>query len=122
MMDSSSIWSPIWKIKEPPKALNLLWHALSECMLMITQLNQKQVQVDTKCPVCLDGDEMIFNGLVTCPFIVQCWRIIFLDGHVLDDHDLFTWIDHKLSACSHSKPTEIATISWAIWKARNNLV
>lgn len=65
-VDSSSIWSQLWKVKAPPKTLNLLWRALSECLPTKVQLPRKHVQVDTRCPVCLDGDESILHSLVSC--------------------------------------------------------
>ena len=69
MVDRSSIWSQIWKIKAPSKALNLLWRALSGCLPNMVQLYHKHVQVVKESPVYLREDETILHRLVTCPFV-----------------------------------------------------
>lgn len=36
--DNNSLWCKIWKIKAPPKPLNLLWRASSNCLPTLSQL------------------------------------------------------------------------------------
>ncbi|XP_074336055.1 uncharacterized protein LOC141673224 [Apium graveolens] len=96
----------VWRIKAPPKTLNLLWRALSSCLPTRVQLQQKHVQVTTECPVCLSGDESVYHAPVSSTFASQCWR----------------WVLTRFQTDESGKNAEIATISWAVWKARNELV
>lgn len=72
--DNDSLWRQVWRVKAPPKALNLIWRALSHCLPNLSQLWTKCVPVVDICPVCNQPNETIFHGLVTCPFAMQCWR------------------------------------------------
>lgn len=120
--DIHSIWKVIWKIKAPPKTLNLLWRALSGCLPTRYQLFLKHAQVDKICPVCNSKEESIFHALVMCPFAHQCWTIIFPSLQIGDAQDYGSWLSVRLKESNSSKCAEVATISWAIWRARNELV
>ncbi|XP_074328372.1 uncharacterized protein LOC141666280 [Apium graveolens] len=48
--DASSLWCKLWKIKAPPKALNLVWRALEGCLPIMTMLVHKHVPVLSTCP------------------------------------------------------------------------
>lgn len=66
--DNSSTWKTLWSIKAPPKAVNLVWRALSQCLPTLTQLQLKHVPVQTLYPVCTGEAEMVMHSLVLCPF------------------------------------------------------
>lgn len=53
ILDNDSIWRKMWRIKAPPKALNTVWRALSDCLPTLTKLRHKHVPVQGVCPVCL---------------------------------------------------------------------
>lgn len=78
---NEKLWSRLWKIKAPPKALNLVWRALSRSMPTMMQLREKHVQVSHLCPVCSMGEETNMHSLVSCDFTSSCWRIVLADRY-----------------------------------------
>lgn len=57
-------WKKLWNVKAPPKALHLVWRAVSHCLPTKTILQRKHVGVDDICPVCNEEAETIFHSLV----------------------------------------------------------
>lgn len=45
LSDDAGIWKTLWRIKAPPKTLNLVWRALAFCLPTLVQLQQKHVNV-----------------------------------------------------------------------------
>lgn len=66
--DNNSVWRDIWRIKAPPKVLNLVWRALSNCLPTKINLHAKFVLVTTTCPICSGEEETVLHALVVCPF------------------------------------------------------
>lgn len=73
---NDSFWRKIWRIKAPPKVLNLVWRSLSYCLPTKVMLHQKHVPVDRLCPVCMKEEETISHALIGCSFAVQCWQLL----------------------------------------------
>lgn len=73
---NDTIWRSLWSIKAPPKALNLVWRALSGCLPTLTQLQVKKVLVENICLVCHFEPETTLHSLVLCHAIKQCWSIL----------------------------------------------
>ncbi|KAF4368288.1 hypothetical protein F8388_007236 [Cannabis sativa] len=71
-IDCDSLWNKVWKLKVLPKVLNLLWGALSHCLITLSQLHIKHVPMQKTCPMCNLADETEFHVLVSCPFAAQC--------------------------------------------------
>lgn len=71
--DTDSLWYQLWKVKAPPKTLNLLWRALSNCLPTKVVLVRRHVPVSSICPVCHASDKTIYHVLVECNFAAQCW-------------------------------------------------
>lgn len=122
IQDSASLWKKVWKIKAPPKALNLIWRALSYCLPTNVQLKQKHVQVQATCPVCLREEESIVHVLVQCNFAAQCWRVILPNSQVGEVSCFSDWLVRVFATSNLQKRAEVAIVCWAIWKARNELV
>ncbi|XP_074374595.1 uncharacterized protein LOC141715006 [Apium graveolens] len=120
--DVDSIWAKIWKIKAPPKSINILWRALSCCLPYNLQLQQKHVQVSVVCPVCSEENESILHALVECSFAAQCWRHAFPQVQVGVVGYFSEWLDQMLSRCNQGDRAKIAVVCWAVWKACNDLV
>lgn len=72
------IWTSLWKIKAPPKTLNLVWRALSDCLPSLTQLQIKRVPVQVTCPVCQEEAETILRCLGSCRFVNSAGRFFYL--------------------------------------------
>lgn len=68
-------WKKLWNIKAPPKALNVVWRAVSSCLPTKTILQTKHIQIDNICPVCKEEAETIFHSLVQCKAVALCWKI-----------------------------------------------
>lgn len=63
---ADKLWHTLWSIRAPPKALNLVWRALTDCLPTLSQLQLKRVQVQATCPTCQQEVESIMHSLVTC--------------------------------------------------------
>ncbi|KAL8146376.1 hypothetical protein AgCh_004207 [Apium graveolens] len=120
--DNSSIWKKLWRIKAPPKALNLIWRALSQCLPTMSQLQAKHVPVQSNCPVCKSATETIMHSLVNCPIARQYWLIV-LPGKQWDAHmEFMRWIKMVFDSENNSKCAQVFMVCWTIWRARNDLV
>lgn len=118
----SKIWRTLWRIKAPPKALNLVWRALSNCLPTLTSLFSKHVSVQVWCPVCQEGIETVMHSLVSCPRANQCWWTINLGTSSNQHTDFKVWIEEVLNVGSENSKAEVVTLCWAIWRARNDLI
>lgn len=114
---NDNIWKKLWKIKAPPKTLNLVWRALSKCLLTLSQLQEKQVQIQALCPVCQIENETMIHCLVTCSFARQCWLILLPDLHWDTDVDFKTWLELVLQSENAKRKAEAITLCWAIWRS-----
>lgn len=70
---AASIWSKIWKLKVPPKVLNLLWRTGSDCLPTRAALVQRRVPINDLCPICGGSSETTLHALVDCPRAVDVW-------------------------------------------------
>ncbi|XP_074378281.1 uncharacterized protein LOC141719804 [Apium graveolens] len=85
----------------------------------MTMLLQKRVHVPGTYPVCGKADEIIMRVLLSCSFASQCWQRLI--PKVCQDlsSEFYTWLESVLNAVSKEKNAVVATVCWAIWKARN---
>lgn len=120
--DNQSLWKTVWRIKAPPKVLNMVWRAFSSCLPTKTVLYSRYVPIDTRCPVCNGEDESIRHILVECPFADQCWRSIGRVCSNSGENGFPSWLEATLSQTRKDEHATIVTLCWNIWKARNNLV
>lgn len=116
------IWSKFWRIRAPPKALNMVWRALNNCLPTLMQLREKHVQVTQICPVCFVGEETIFHSLVFCSFASSCWRILLADNYGVLESNFAEWLNNVMSRCGQVGKAEVIVVCWSIWKARNEIV
>ncbi|XP_074369749.1 uncharacterized protein LOC141711243 [Apium graveolens] len=63
-VDNTSMWKKMWRIKAPPKTLNLLWRAMSRSLPTKVQLQHRHVPVLSSCPVCENEDETAMHILI----------------------------------------------------------
>lgn len=116
------VWVKLWKIKAPPKVLNHLWRALSQCLPTMSQLQQKHVPVSATCPVCSGGEETILHALVNCTVAAQCWSILMPEVRVGESSNFGEWFRQIMVKCSNTRLADVATLSWSVWKSRNEKV
>lgn len=112
----------MWKIKAPPKVLNMVWRALAQCLPTLTALHGKHVPVSKMCPVCNGEEESTLHALVKCPFAAQCWGDKGLLWVGSSFGSFAEWLDEVLRLSRKDEYAEIVTLCWSIWKARNNTV
>lgn len=120
--DNESTWKKLWRVKAPPKVLNLLWRAGSGCLPTNIMLQQKLAPVLGICPVCEGENESILHALVRCPFAIQCWQNSYPEVLTYSGEDFRLWFDQVVNGSSAKKSAAIATLCWSLWKARNDRV
>ncbi|XP_074352995.1 uncharacterized protein LOC141692156 [Apium graveolens] len=120
--ENDRIWQVLWKIKAPPKSLNLVWRALSNCLPTLVQLQMKRVQVQAICPQCQGEPQTTLHALVQCPFASQCWSIMFPSVQVNVSSCFNSWLVTLLSSVNARVQAKIITLCWVIWRARNDRV
>lgn len=112
----------IWKVKAPPKVLNTIWRAMSNCLPTMTVLWGKFVPVETLCPVCKREDESIVHALIECEYSSRCWQEGFPDIRTFHSNDFAQWLQNMFQSAGQRRHAEIVTLCWAIWTARNEFV
>lgn len=119
---SRELWKKFWRIKAPPKVMNMVWRAINQCLPTRVNLIVKRVQVNEICPFCNGESETIIHVLVSCPFANQCW--IRRGGFVpsAEDYTFDGWLRQMLDHTGKEGHGEILTMCWSIWQARNRLV
>lgn len=89
--DNNSLWHKIWRIKAPPKVLNLVWRSLSGCLPTMVMLQYKKVPVESACPVYKHENESIDHACLRCPLPKHCWQTLIPEFHWSESEDLFHW-------------------------------
>ncbi|KAL8146995.1 hypothetical protein AgCh_004640 [Apium graveolens] len=120
--DNSSVWRIIWRIKAPPKVLNLVWRALSNCLPTKTNLHAKFVPLTTTCPICSGEEETVLQALVGCPFANSCWQMRDRTYQGVDADSFGRWLESVFEKSKKEEHVEIVSLCWAIWNARNQFV
>lgn len=115
-------WKSLWKIKAPPKALNLMWRILSKCLPTKVQLQQKLVQIDGTCDVCRLGTESTMHIFFQCLFVAECWRILMPNMSTDPSREFMNWVDECLLKESADKRAMMVMLCWTIWRSRNDVV
>ncbi|XP_074374810.1 uncharacterized protein LOC141715234 [Apium graveolens] len=120
--ENDKIWQILWRIKAPPKTLNLVWIALSDCLPTLSHLQQKRVPVQSICPVCQQEVESILHNLVSCQFTQHCWLKVLPNFSYQGVTYFRTWLSRVLNIVDTRKHAEIITLCWSLWRSRKDLV
>ncbi|XP_074373800.1 uncharacterized protein LOC141714165 [Apium graveolens] len=91
--ERSTVLMSLWKIKAPPRTLNVVWRAIMGCLPTLRQLSRKRVPVNTRCPG--------FRGQAG---------------------DFEEWLGDVFQGNTQSKSAEVVKVCWAIWRHRNDVV
>ena len=116
-------WKMIWAMNVPPKVKSFMWRACSNILPTRENLRRRKVQVDPRCELCCQHAETCAHLLWECPFARNVWamvrgRVQKCSNEVQDFFHLFRMLGTKLP----KEEMEIwATLSWAIWNARNKV-
>ncbi|KAL8116352.1 hypothetical protein AgCh_022741 [Apium graveolens] len=116
------MWRYIWRIRAPPKVLNLVWRAISNCLPTKSNLHAKFVPVTTTCPICSGEEETVLHALVVCPFANSCWYRRGRTYQGVDTDSFGIWLGSLFDKLKKEEHAEIVSLCWAIWNARNQVV
>ena len=120
--DNSSLWKLLWRVKAPPKSINMVWRALSQCLPTKTILHAKRVPINLLCPVCDGAEESIVHALVSCPFADQCWRRrggMYLNCQGLNFNE---WLQRMFDRTGREEQGEIVNLCWTIYTTRKSRI
>lgn len=92
------------------------------CLPTLSQLAMKHVQINTRCPVCSEGEESIFHIMVACPFAGACWTRLFPRQQLPQVYDFGGWLGVMFEKYNQERCIEIVAVCWALWRARNDVV
>lgn len=106
----------------PPKVKNFLWRACSNCLPTKTNLWSKRVEVNPLCPLCNLERETTTHCLVSCSFASSCWLAAGIGSRHVANDSFACWFELLFKRLDASQRAEAATICWAIWRSRNDLV
>ncbi|XP_031097083.1 uncharacterized protein LOC116001340 [Ipomoea triloba] len=115
-------WSPFWKIKVPPKWKTFLRRALSDILLVTTNLLKKRVEVDPSCPMCGIVHEDVMHSLVLCDFTQLVWHESCLAFSSIMGGNFSLWFTNLLCSLSEDHVCWAVAILYHVWKARNDAV
>lgn len=72
--------------------------------------------------VCGKEEESSLHILCCCDFAKRCWQYFGLGWFFGNVSSVKEWLEVLFSRIDRSKWPQIATICWAIWKNRNELI
>ena len=105
----------------PPKVCTFLWRACSNIFPTRGNLHRRKMQVEPTCGLCCQCIEIVEHVLWDCPLARNVWalsigKIQKCTNVAPDFYSLFKWMNDKLN---QQELEQWATVSWAIWNARN---
>ncbi|KAM6557117.1 hypothetical protein CsatB_004136 [Cannabis sativa] len=118
----SNLWRSLWKLKVPPKVIHFAWKAITGCLPTRSQLYTKHVPVQLNCVCCNVEEESIYHVLVSCVFARSVWNLSCVPTGAFVASDFGTWVEKIVNNGQTVVLEEAIMVSWAVWKARNELL
>ena len=116
-----AIWKNIWALKVPPKVRMFVWRACYNILPTRENLHRRKVMVDPQCEICCQKSESVGHILWECPLARNVWAIC--RGKIQkcpnDARELFALFRMLVDRLPQLELDRWATISWALWNARN---
>ncbi|KAM6577771.1 hypothetical protein CsatB_029608 [Cannabis sativa] len=122
MAANSGFWKQLWQLKLPPKVLDFLWRASTNCLPTRFQLMTKHVPINTLCPFCNAAPETALHVLVRCPFAQGCWSLVRVPVVATAAMTWAAWFEEGLVRWTMAERLEASMVCWSVWKHRNELV
>uniref|UniRef100_A0A803P924 Reverse transcriptase domain-containing protein n=1 Tax=Cannabis sativa TaxID=3483 RepID=A0A803P924_CANSA len=119
---SNGLWKILWSLKVPPKAKDLVWRAVSNCLATKSNLCIKKVLTENLCPFCGIFAETECHLFVSCNFAWACWNYAGLAATSRDATSLRMWLSDTFQLVSGEATGRVVMLCWAIWAARNDLI
>ena len=98
-----------------------VWRACSNILPRRENLHRRKIKVDPQCEVCCQKTESTGHLLWECPLARNVWALC--RGKIQkcsnDAQDFFALFQMQADRLTKMELDRWATISWAIWNARN---
>jgi ribonuclease HI len=117
-------WKKLWKIDVPPKQIHLLWRIIHEALHVKTNLLHKGILCDTLCPICTKPMETITHPFLQCDWAKMIWYSspISIKTTEIQTTTFSEWILYMLKNTNQECMQIIASITYSMWYARNQMV
>jgi ribonuclease HI len=118
------IWNKLWKIQSPPKQLHLLWRIINNALPTKTNLTNKRILNEPLCPRCSNAAETIDHAFLHYEWAAQVWFCSPLTITTSNSqiNSFVEWLEYMIMHTQPETTQLIATITYCIWLARNNLI
>lgn len=119
----SPLWNKLWPLGVPSKVRLFTWRLAHNSLPTRLNINRKQIELDTRCPMCLRLDEDGGHLFLKCKKVKALWRERCLE-------------DIRVALCECKSPKEVlgqiwtlpqdkqvhvVSLLWDWWTARNKL-
>ncbi|XP_060968593.1 uncharacterized protein LOC133036118 [Cannabis sativa] len=118
---NTDFWKRLWSLKIPPKISNFLRRAASGVLPTCFQLQKHYVTVNADCPLCNSSTETIQHALVECSVAKAGWHRSIVDVGA-GTATFNSWLLGIFTRRHEVEMEEASMVSWAIWRARNDIV
>ncbi|KAM6544337.1 hypothetical protein CsatB_008784 [Cannabis sativa] len=118
---NNDFWKRFWSLQIPPKISNFLWRAASGVLPTYFQLQKRHVPVNADCPPCNAHVKTVQHTLVECEFPKASWSRNMIDVGT-GATTLSNWLLGIFGRGREGEMEEVAVVSWAIWRPRNEFV
>ena len=116
-----ALWKKIWTLKTPPKIKMFVWRACSNILPTRENLHGRKMKIDPQCEICCQKPESIGHLLWECPLVRNVWALC--RGKIQKcsnaEQDFFALFRMMANRLTQMELDRWATISWALWNARN---
>lgn len=113
------VWKKIWQIKAPPKMINLLWRAVTDCLPTKSRLVQKQIVDSGVCPLCCTSEESVLHTMVSYVAAKHVWGIFGVGWFFGNVSNFTKWLEMMFEKVDKGNQGMIVVICWGLWKNRN---
>jgi hypothetical protein len=72
--DAPSIWKRIWELNCQPKVCLFIWRLAHNSLPLKMKIKSRNIDLDTRCPVCCRYDEDGGHCFLKCKYIRHCWN------------------------------------------------
>ena len=105
----SKKWNRFWTLDLPPKVRMFLWRLSHNSLPLRMNVKRKQVELDTRCPICMRLDEDGGHLFLKCKLVKHLWRELHLE-------------DVRLELPKCAGPVAMFDLLWSLTRVRRDLV
>jgi ribonuclease HI len=123
--NTETLWKNLWKIKSPPKFLNLIWRIINQAIPVKDKLTSKGIRCSPICPRCNKALETIDHVFLRCEWARAVWfgsPMTFNSDRINQESSVQDWLIEILTNTQKESIEYITATIYHIWKARNLLV